>query len=379
MNSERSTYKDPLTGLEIIQLTNYKGHSHHFYFTNPGWYDGGKKLLFSSDRNNRTNLYGADLETGEIEQITDIEPPPAPLEIQFVEACKNPLKDEVYFWIGVNLAAVDIVTQKVRMLWEQDGTWHPLMVNCSADGTHVLFSTYKEPENHIETDLLRGYVGFRDVFKSRPTSRILRIPTTGGPAEVVFEEQVWIGHVNTSPTNPNQLTYCHEGPWEQVDNRIFGLDIASGRSWKLPSPDPDFCVGHEYWYRDGRRIGFHGFSRSGNGFAIGGIDFTGSNGWISKQASQTGHVFSYEDELIIGDGYEDGVLKLWKRIDRKLVGPRVLCRHDSTAKIQQLHVHPRFTPDGKSILFTSDRHTGYGNVYLAPIPEFDSLKDWKQR
>jgi len=378
MKSERSNYRDPFSGLEITQLTNYKGHSHHFYFTNAGWYDGGRKLLFSSDRNNRTNLFGVDLASGEIEQITDLEPPPAPQEIQFVEACKNPCKDEVYFWIGTDLAAVDITSKKVRMLWVQDGSWHPLMVNCSSDGAHVLFSAYKEPSNQIETDLLRGYVGFRDVFQSRPLSRIYRLPVSGGAHEVVFEEEVWIGHVNTSPTTPNELTYCHEGPWEKVDNRIFGLDITTGRSWRLPSPDADFCIGHEYWYQDGKRIGFHGFSRSKKEFALGGIDFDGAGGWISRQPSQTGHVFSFDDTLIIGDGYEEGVLKLWKRIGGRLVGPRVLCRHDSTAKIQQLHVHPRFTPDRKAVLFTSDRRSGYGNVYLAPVPDFESLKVWER-
>jgi len=40
--------------------------------------------------------------------------------------------------------------------------------------------------------------------------------------------------------------------------------------------------------------------------------------------------------------------------------------------LQQVHVHPRFTPDGRGVLFTSDR-SGYGNVYLVEVPEFDRL------
>ncbi len=58
MTSERKTYIDPCSGVEVTQLTDYKGHSHHFYFTNSGWYENGRKLLFGSDRNNRTNLFG---------------------------------------------------------------------------------------------------------------------------------------------------------------------------------------------------------------------------------------------------------------------------------------------------------------------------------
>ena len=32
------------------RLTAYRDHSHHFYFTNAGWYDGRRRLLMSSDR-----------------------------------------------------------------------------------------------------------------------------------------------------------------------------------------------------------------------------------------------------------------------------------------------------------------------------------------
>ena len=81
------TYSDPISGLEVQQLTQYRGHSHHFYFTNPGWYDNVQKLLFSSDRENRTNLFSLDLNTGGITQLTDLEPVPLPREVEFLRAC----------------------------------------------------------------------------------------------------------------------------------------------------------------------------------------------------------------------------------------------------------------------------------------------------
>lgn len=40
--------------------------------------------------------------------------------------------------------------------------------------------------------------------------------------------------------------------------------------------------------------------------------------------------------------------------------------------IQQTHVHPRFSPDGSYVIFTSDV-SGYGKVYKVDVPEFDSL------
>ena len=63
-------FSDPVTGVKVKQLTDYKGHSHHIYFTNRGWYHGGRKLLIASDRENETNLFSIDLETGELVQLT---------------------------------------------------------------------------------------------------------------------------------------------------------------------------------------------------------------------------------------------------------------------------------------------------------------------
>ena len=40
--------------------------------------------------------------------------------------------------------------------------------------------------------------------------------------------------------------------------------------------------------------------------------------------------------------------------------------------IQQAHPHPRISPDGKYVVFTSDR-SGYCNVYKAAIADFDTL------
>jgi len=51
--AEWRTFRDRETGASVRQLTDYKGHSHHLYFTNSGWYEGGRRLLFSSDRENR--------------------------------------------------------------------------------------------------------------------------------------------------------------------------------------------------------------------------------------------------------------------------------------------------------------------------------------
>src|SRR6186713_1774635 len=92
--AEWHSFTDDQTGVEIRQLTNYKGHSHHLYFTNPGWYDGGRRLLF-----------GVELASGEITQLTDLDQPPPPAETSFLFSSVNPRRPEVYFWHGRDLVA----------------------------------------------------------------------------------------------------------------------------------------------------------------------------------------------------------------------------------------------------------------------------------
>ncbi len=106
--AEWRTFADDQTGVEIRQLTNYKGHSHHLYFTNPGWYDNGRRLLFGADRDNRTKLFSVDLLSGELTQLTDRDQPPPPAETSFLFASVNPRRDEVYYWHGRELVALDL-------------------------------------------------------------------------------------------------------------------------------------------------------------------------------------------------------------------------------------------------------------------------------
>ena len=68
--AELTVTKDPVSGAAVRQLTNYRAHSNHSYFTYPCWYDHGRKLVIASDRDNRVNLFGIDLESGVMTQLT---------------------------------------------------------------------------------------------------------------------------------------------------------------------------------------------------------------------------------------------------------------------------------------------------------------------
>jgi oligogalacturonide lyase len=248
------------------------------------------------------------------------------------------------------------------------------MTNVTADGRYVCALLFEGLSERFAVDLLHGYVGFEEYWAARPLSRIVRVDTGSGAAENVFEEDYWIGHANTSPALPNLLTFCHEGPWHRVDNRIWGLDLDSGQNWKIRPEPRGEAVGHEYWLADGERIGYHGTGLDGEHF-YGSIRHDNTDRVEAPFPHGSTHFHSNDLSLIVGDGNRDAPrLLLWRYREGRFEGPRVALTHRGSFHTQILHVHPRFSPHGDQILFASDAG-GYGNLHLVDTPDFDSLPE----
>lgn len=366
---EARTFADPETGVRVRQLTDSLCHSNHLYFTNPGWWDGGRRLLFMSDRGEGRNLYSLELATGAITQLTDQEG-----RESLLNTSVNPAKPECYYWLGPELFALDLATFKARAIYRAPDGYLTGMTNVTSDGTSVCTFVWQAPD--FPTDLGNGYVGFAEVFESRPHCQVLDVPVNGGAARVLHEEKCWIGHVNASPTQAHLLTFCHEGPWNRVDCRIWGLDRSTGKVWKIRPTEPGETVGHEYWLADGKTLGYHGKTNRHQGKEIFGFVSHDNTSCVEGLFPfHSTHFHSNTRDLIVGDGSrENAYVYLWQFRDGVFSAPRRLCKHRGSFHVQHLHVHPRFSPDGKSVLYTADP-TGYGNVFLAEVPPFEDLKE----
>jgi oligogalacturonide lyase len=380
--SERHSFQDRLTGVTVTQLTNYRSHSFHIYFTNNGFYGDGK-LLFGSDRGNVTNLYSIDLRGGEITQLTDLNPGyPSRLQGTFL----NPLGTEAYYYYNRAIVGIDLQTLEERTLYKIPEGYNFGSMSCTADGEWLCFGLNEDLSGRLDMDMSNGYTGFEAYFQAKPHSMIMAISITGGKLQKLHEEQLWLGHINTSPTQPHLLTFCHEGPWEQIDHRIWVFDMKTGRHWKVRDTKSNEYVGHEYWLKDGIHIGYHGFTGSltdQNGKIIGAVHY--DNGAVEEYSFpfQNMHVHSNDLLLVVGDGQQTNAyhgqqfqdtLQLWRNDGSGFQGPRLLCKHRGSFHSQSLHVHPRLSPDGKQVLFTSDM-SGYGNLYMVDVPEFESLPE----
>lgn len=364
--SEMSTYQDRISGVTVHRLTNYLCHSHHAYFTNNGWWDENRRLLFCSDRENASNLFSIEIATGEISRLTDFAPGDR-TPVHFSNDV-NPKRPEVYYTREEKLYALDLMTLESRLLYEtpKGFTIHGGLVG--ADGRYTYVVLKEDLSDRIYANLSASYVGMREIFAAKPDCRIVRIDTENSGGEELWQENCWIGHVNPSPTQPNLLTFCHEGPWHMVDHRIWVMDTNTCKPMKLrPRKMEGEKVGHEYWYADGKRVGYQAHKpEMGSYFGV--IDYDGQNEFEAPCVPfpSPDHVHSNDFNLIVSDSGKS--IKLYRYNGTDFDEARVLCMHDGSFFYGSHHPHPRFTADGKQILFNSNV-SGYCNLYLADVPD----------
>lgn len=366
--SERKSYKDRLTGLEVTQLTDYKAHSHHLYFTENGWYDDERRLLFISDRENSTNLFSMEVASGEMTQLTDYQ------SNDQLDASLLPDGSAAFVRLGNQLIRLDLASLEEKLLYEAPDGYQLGNASATADGRYVLACVQEDLSHRIRLDLGNGYVGHRELMEAAPHSMIVRIEAGGGEAETVYEANKFITHINASTKEPWLMTFCHEGPWHLVDHRIWGLDLRTGKAWKIRERlDEGEKVGHEFFYPDGTTIGYHGFRTDGTNF-FGSIRYDNTGMEETEFHFDTWHGYADGHGLAVVDGKgQVRSLSLWRKIGGKYEGPRTLCELRCSFHSQKVHAHPRFDAKGKRLLFTSDKN-GYGNLYLIHIPErFDAL------
>ena len=183
--SELTVHKDPVSGAAVRQLTNYRAHSNHSYFTYPCWYDQGRKLVIASDRDNRVNLFGIDLESGELTQLTDWDPAKVSNRHSL---SKNPVREEIVFFYDGTVSVLDLTTLQSRPLMKRPPGYTGNLADVTADGKYVATGFSQDLSDRFPVDLAHGYIGFHEIWAAKPHSTIWKIPLDGGEPQLVHEE-----------------------------------------------------------------------------------------------------------------------------------------------------------------------------------------------
>jgi oligogalacturonide lyase len=375
-------YTDAYSGREVIQLTDYLGHSNHFYFTDPCWFNDNQSFFFMSDRQNKSDLFRYDLDGGKITQLTDFKTPGRS------RGCWSEANKRLYLWRDHKIIELDPETYEERAIYEAPSDMQPeARANPTADGKYVI-SRLQEDVPEEKASISFAYSRFHELFHKKPLTQVIRVEVATGTMEIIHEDKCYLTHINTSHVLPNIMTFCHEGPWDLVQQRIWGLNIETGETWKIRPQDDglELAVGHEYWFKDGETIGYHGFPRTDKNreHVFGHLKWDNSESVEVRFPFRSTHFCSLDESIIVGDGTPAAVfgyqgaarpfIQLFKWNGEDYEGPRILAYHRSTFNNQHAHPHPRFTPDGKYVMYSSDL-TDYANMYLIEVGDFDDLPE----
>ena len=381
-------YEDPCSGRKVVRLTDYLGHSNHFYFTDPCWFNNDQSFVFTSQRENQGNMFRYDLATHKITQMTDLKSKGRP------GGCVSVTNQAAYYFVGRTLIELKLDSLEERVVSEVDLPYAPGgRANPTADGKHVCSIVAEPAQATGKKTISYSYSSFVDNFDRKPRSLIFKVNIENGDCDIVHEDNRNMGHINTSPTMPDIMTFCHEGPWHRIDQRIWGLNIETGEAWKIREQHGDYSVGHEYWFADGETLGYHGRPRDekaqsylGKKTEPGGQHVFGHIKWNNEDHVEvrfpfhSTHFHSLDEKMMVGDGTNafaadcKPYIQLFRWNGEAYVGPKILAFHRSTFNDQYAHCHPRFTPDGKYVLYSSDL-TSYSNMYLVEVGDFDDLPD----
>lgn len=229
-----------------------------------------------------------------------------------------------------------------------------------------------------------GWERFRLQYERRPRQRLLSIDIASGKAAVIHEEQRYIGHAMYRPFDDHTMGFCHEGPHDLVDARIWLIDEDGRNLRRVREHAPGEACMHEFWVPDGSRLMWVSYVKGSQQRFIWAADPAGGRNEVIMPMPPCAHLMSnFNGSLLVGDGagqlgdvidkdghaFEpDPYIHLF---DLKTRSHRPVCRHDTSwaeyrGSTQTTHPHPSFTPDERQVLFSSDRD-GKVALYLADL------------
>ena len=130
-----------------------------------------------------------------------------------------------------------------------------------------------------------------------------------GDLKVLLHSTDWVNHLLFSPTDPQLLMYCHEGPWQKVD-RIWMIHTDGTSNTLIHKRTMvNEIAGHEFWGLDGETIWYDWQFPKGEDFFLAGYNLkTGKRTAFHMQRDEWSIHFNLTKDLDLftGDGGDPG-------------------------------------------------------------------------
>jgi oligogalacturonide lyase len=130
-----------------------------------------------------------------------------------------------------------------------------------------------------------------------------------GDMKELLHSTDWVNHLLFSPTDPELLMYCHEGPWQKVD-RIWMIHTDGTHNTLIHKRTMAMEIaGHEFWGLDGETIWYDWQYPKGEDFFLAGYNLkTGKRTAFHLQRNEWSIHFNLTKDLDLftGDGGDPG-------------------------------------------------------------------------
>jgi oligogalacturonide lyase len=354
---------DSATGHLVVKLSRLEGNSSSFYFHNNPFI--GNKMVFYHSGTTGRQIWTVDLGTLKMEQITSQS---SPMNGEIVGRKTK----QVYYQIKDSVFATQVETKKTKLIFVFPAGFKSTVSTVNADET-MMAGRYSDgtKEKEILKEFPEKSQYFNRIFDAKIPNTLFTINLKTGVLNKIHTDSTWLGHVQFSPTDPNLLMFCHEGPWHKVD-RIWTINTASGEVRLMHKRSMDMEIaGHEWFAPDGKTIWYDLQTPRSVKFFVAGTDVaTGKEKKYEMQRDEWSIHFNCTDDqqYFAGDGGDPGqVAKAANGMWIYLFTPEG--DHFHSEKLVDMHRHGyklepnvHFSPDGKWVIFRAN-FEGVEGVY----------------
>jgi oligogalacturonide lyase len=269
-----------------------------------------------------------------------------------------------------------------------------LLLGSWVDGKEVsLTDTPKTDENGKPLTYHEGRgVQIRKIFDQRLLRTMFTVNVATGELKTVHQSNDWLNHLQFSPTDPNLIMFCHEGPWHEVD-RIWTIRTDGTGLTKVHTRTMHMEIaGHEFFSPDGETLWYDLQTPRGEVFWLAGLHLpSGKRTWYQLQRDEWSIHFnaSQDGTMLAGDGSDEAQVARaqngkWIWLFRPELVPNLATGAVASQPLVQggvlraerlvnmskhyykLEPNVSFTPDMKWVVFRSNMH-GPTHVYAVEV------------